>query len=121
MDMREGNSVRVNLHSTPVALGSTSTGEGGRFSITVKIPPSTKLGRHFVVALAPNLKGGAVAFVYPVNVVAPEPVFNDAAVPQSTSSGGSSSPWFVIELILGTAMIAGLVVFRMRRGVTARL
>lgn len=120
MDMREGNSVQVMLHSTPVPLGSTSTTKGGRFTLTAKIPPSTKLGRHFVVALAPNLKQGQVAFVFPINVVAAEPVFNDAAVPQASTSDRSSTPWLLIEFVLGTAMIGGLVAYRVRRNALLR-
>ena len=120
MDMREGNTIEVDLHSTAVRLGSTTTDKQGRFTVRVKIPSNTKLGRHFVVASTSNLKQGTIAFVYPLNVVSAEPVFN-GAVTQPTSTRGSSTPWLLIEFVLGTAMIAGLVVFRVRRSAAARI
>jgi hypothetical protein len=118
MDVRSGNEVDVKLHSTPVPLGSALTDAQGKFSITVKIPSPTSLGRHYVIALAPNTKQGLIAFVFPVNVVQPEPVFNVPAV--SSTSSKHSGPWLKVEVFLGLLTLAALVAFRVRRGVTAR-
>lgn len=113
IDPRVGNTVEVSLHSMRVPLGTTTTEANGRFSITVRIPQSTKLGRHFVVALAPNTKGGSAAFVFPVEVTEPQPVFN-GAVPQAARSPRSGPPWLIIEVILGLALVGGLIAARTR-------
>jgi hypothetical protein len=118
MDMRGGNTIEISLHSNAVRLASTLTDAKGRFSVTVKIPASTALGRHFIVALAPNTKQALAAFVFPVSVASAEPVFAGPVTPASPAR--HSSPWFMIELVLGTALIGGLVLVRVRRGVTAR-
>jgi hypothetical protein len=118
MDMRAGNGVDISLHSARVPLATATTDDSGVFTSTVKIPSDTKLGRHFVIALSINTKNGKIAYVFPVNVAAPEPVFNAPAAP--TSSQRSSAWPLVLELVAGTAMVAGLVVFRVRRSSSAR-
>jgi len=118
MDFRAGDSVDISLHSTRVPLASATTDSSGVFTSTVKLPDDTKLGRHFIVALSLNTKQGKIAFVFPINVVTPEPVFNaPAAAPAATHH---SSRWLFVELVLGTAMIGGLVLFRVRRAAAAR-
>jgi len=118
MDFRGGDGVDISLHSARVPLGSATTDSNGVFTSSVKIPDNTKLGRHFIVALSLNTKQGKIAFVFPINVVTPEPVFNaPAAAPTATHH---SSRWLFIELVLGTATIGGLVLFRVRRAAAAR-
>jgi hypothetical protein len=118
MDVRQGNTVEIGLHSTGAALGEAMTDADGRFTSTVRIPTSTSLGDHFIVALAPNTKNGLVAFVFPVKVTAGDPVFNVPAA--QTAAPRRSGPWVMIELTLGAALLAGILVVRVRRGVTVR-
>ena len=119
MDTSAGNTIELSLHSNGVPLGEAMTDAQGRFTATVRIPASTPLGRHFIVALAPNTKQGIVAFVFPVNVVTGEPVFDVPAAAQPTTTR-HSGPWVTLEVILGTALLAALLVVRVRRGVTVR-
>jgi LPXTG-motif cell wall-anchored protein len=53
---KPGSSVRIELHSTPVILGTALADSRGAFSVTVTIPTETQPGRHTVVAygVAPN-------------------------------------------------------------------
>ncbi|MFB7844928.1 ExeM/NucH family extracellular endonuclease [Microbacterium sp. NPDC056052] len=47
-------SVALELHSTPVSLGSVTTNGDGAFSTTVTIPAGTAPGEHHVVAILPD-------------------------------------------------------------------
>lgn len=110
-----GDTVEVSLHSTKVPLGTTVTESGGRFSATVRIPPSTQVGRHFIIALAPNTRQGRTAFVYPVTVatrqVAPPVVQNV----EPTAGEPSRFPWLLVEAIVGSVLIVALFIARVRR------
>ena len=117
MDFRAGSTVDISLHSDRVPLTTATTDGSGVFTSSVKIPNDTKLGQHFIVALSLNTKQGKIAFVFPVKVVTPEPVFNAPAAPTATHH---SNRWLYVELALGTAMVGGLVLFRVRRAASAR-
>ena len=108
-----GGKVDVVLHSPAVALPSTTTSDGGRFSASVTIPASTTVGRHFIVALVPNTKHGRTAFVFPLTVTAK----SDAAAVVDTQPRGTSKPfpWVLVEVILGTLAVVALLVVRVRR------
>jgi len=112
MDFREGATVDISMHSARVPLTTATTDSSGVFTSSVKIPDNASLGNHFIVALTLNTKGGKIAFVFPIKVVTPEPVFNAPAAPTATHHSNRS---LYIELLAGTALIAGLVVFRVRR------
>jgi hypothetical protein len=112
MDFRPGATVDVSMHSERVPLTTATTDDAGVFTSSVKIPDDTKLGNHFVVALTLNTKGGKIAFVFPIKVVTPEPVFNAPAAPAATHHSNRA---MYIELIVGTALIGGLILFRVRR------
>jgi hypothetical protein len=110
-----GDGVDVSMHSDAVPLGSTVTDAGGAFTANVRIPHDASGGHHFVVALAPNTKGGRVAFVYPVDVEAAA-----AAAPAADNSAQSTPaskhfPWLALEAILGTLSVVALFVYRVRR------
>jgi hypothetical protein len=109
-----GDTVDVSLHSDPVSLGSAVTDSGGAFSSTVRIPHSTDLGRHFIIALVPNTKNGKTAFVFPVSVEAREQAAAAADSTQPTS-GSKRFPWVLVELLVGTASVIALFVVRVRR------
>ena len=111
-----GDTVEITMHSDPATLGSTVTEAGGRFSATVRIPPSTEVGRHFIVALVPNTHQGRAAFIYPVTVTARD----EAAAPISenvtpTSGESKKFPWLLLEFLLGSALVIALFVVRVRR------
>jgi hypothetical protein len=116
MDFRQGATVDISLHSARVPLTTATTDDTGVFTSNVKIPDDTKLGKHFIVALTLNTKDGKIAFVFPIKVVTPEPVFNAPTAPTATHH---SNRWLYLELILGTAMVGGLVLFRVRRAATS--
>ncbi|MDR1441720.1 MAG: cutinase family protein [Bifidobacteriaceae bacterium] len=59
-----GEAVDVELHSTPVALGSTVVGAGGGFSLAVSIPSDATLGQHLVA-----VRSGAVTVTAGLEVV----------------------------------------------------
>ena len=117
MDFRAGATVDISLHSARVPLTTATTDDTGVFTANVKIPDDTKLGNHFIVALSLNTKQGKIAFVFPIKVVTPEPVFNAPAAPVSTHH---SNRWLYVELALGTAMVVGLALFRVRKAAAAR-
>ncbi|MEY2444328.1 MAG: hypothetical protein QOE00_908, partial [Ilumatobacteraceae bacterium] len=43
--------VRVELHSTPVLLGTATTDAGGAFHVSVRMPPEVPAGTHHIVAI----------------------------------------------------------------------
>jgi hypothetical protein len=111
------NRVDLTLHSTAVPLSTATTDTKGVFSATVRIPASTTTGRHFIVALAPNRKGGMAAFVFPLNVSAAPPVFNGAA---TTPAATHHTPWLAVEAIIGSIFVIALFVARLRRASASR-
>jgi hypothetical protein len=108
------NRVDITLHSVAVPLTTATTDTKGVFSATVRIPSSTADGRHFIVALAPNRKGGMAAFVFPLTVEsrATGPVFNGVA---TKPTSGSHTPWLAVEAVIGSILVIGLMVLRVRR------
>lgn len=49
-----GTELRLELHSTPVALGTATASAAGEFSTTVRIPASVSAGAHTLVVIAPD-------------------------------------------------------------------
>jgi hypothetical protein len=108
------NRVAIALHSAAVPLTTATTDTKGVFSATVRIPASTTAGRHFIVALAPNKKGGMAAFVFPLTVEARAagPVFNGVA---TKPASGGHTPWLALEAVIGSLLVIALMVVRVRR------
>ncbi|WP_050721680.1 endonuclease/exonuclease/phosphatase family protein [Microbacterium sp. GCS4] len=49
-----GTALRIELHSTPVALGSVTTSAAGEFATTVTIPAAIPAGAHTLVVILPD-------------------------------------------------------------------
>jgi hypothetical protein len=111
-----GDGVDISMHSDAVPLGSTVTDAGGAFTANVRIPHDATAGRHFIVALAPNIKLGRVAFIFPVSVETSAAAAAAAAVvPSDQTRTGSRFPWLLVELIVGSVSVVALFVYRVRR------
>jgi len=115
-----GDGVDISMHSDAVPLGSTVTDAGGAFTANVRIPHDTTPGQHFIVALAPNTKHGRVAFIFPVSV---ETAAADAAAaadePTDPTRTASHFPWVLLEILVGSASVIALFVYRVRRATEA--
>jgi LPXTG-motif cell wall-anchored protein len=62
------SSVRIELHSTPVLLGTFMADGAGTVSATVTIPMDTEPGRHTVVAYGVDPAGKAASVSVTINV-----------------------------------------------------
>jgi len=110
-----GDGVDISMHSTAVPLGSTVTDAGGAFTANVQVPHDTSTGRHFIIALAPNVKGGRAAFVFPVSIEAVAAAAPAADTPSEPAQTGKRFPWVLFELIVGSVSVVALFVYRVRR------
>ncbi len=115
---RGGDGVDISMHSDAVPLGSTVTDAGGAFTANIRIPHDTTTGRHFIVALAPNIGHGRVAFIFPVSVEAAAAA-PAAAGPSEPTQTASHFPWLLLELIVGSVSVVALFVYRVRRATEA--
>lgn len=91
-----GEQVRVELHSTPVVLGSATVDAAGNLSLTVTIPTTTTVGSHSIVVIgeASGLEGRASITI--------------SMVPPLPKTGGVAASLLVIGLLgaaAGTALL----------------
>jgi hypothetical protein len=126
-DAPAGATIDVELHSTPVLLGTTTADEAGAFALTATIPLDTQPGEHHIVVIATPADGSApVELDQPVTVVVDPTVVDEsteatAAAPRPVSqrqqpggmsalSGGFVSPAEILSnpLALVTAGSLGL-------------
>jgi LPXTG-motif cell wall-anchored protein len=102
-----GEQVRIELHSTPVLLGTVTAGADGTANSTVTIPVGTDAGQHTITVV--GVTCGIQASI-PITVVAPaadEPVASLAAFDpagRSLSYTGANTGWAVS---LGAALLVG--------------
>lgn len=117
-----GEQVRIELHSTPVLLGTVTAGSDGTADSTVTIPAGTEAGQHTITVV--GVTCGIQASI-PITVVAAAvgaPVASLAAFdPQgrSLSYTGAKTGWVVS---LGAALLVGgsaLVLLGRRRQLRA--
>lgn len=99
----ENEKVALELHSTPVSLGSATAAADGSFTATVTIPAGTAAGQHHVVAI---LSDGAQISVE-ITVVA-------AASGGGLALTGADSGSFLLLALVLLALGLGLVVARRR-------
>lgn len=82
--------ISIEIHSTPVHVGTVSAGATGHASAVIVVPSSLAPGAHTIVAT--GLTSGFVAqFALAVGLPA---------------TGDLSAPWFLIALLLGSAGLA---------------
>ncbi len=95
-------SVRIELHSTPVILGTFRTSPDGSLHATVRVPGSTPLGMHriFVFGRASNNQSTSISA--PIEVVAPP------AVGRSDGTG-TRLPRTGTEILLVAGLGIGLI------------
>lgn len=101
----ENQAIALELHSTPVSLGSVTTNGDGAFSATVTIPADTTPGEHHVVAILAD--GSQITAAITV-----------AAAGSGTGSGlaltGADSGSFILLAVVLLALGLGLIVARRR-------
>src|SRR5690242_19579369 len=78
-----GTSVDLELHSTPVSLGSATVGDDGTFSKSITIPAGFESGAHTIQVTGTNSDGDAASASVPITVT--------AAAATTTVAGGSGS------------------------------
>ena len=98
-DLPAGATVTVELHSTPIVLGTGTVGADGRFRGTFAIPASAELGAHTVVL---TVSGAGLA------TASRSAAVTVAAVPSALAVSGADmeSAAFALLLLLGGAALA---------------
>jgi subtilisin-like proprotein convertase family protein len=102
---KPGSTVRVELHSTPVLLGTAIADGAGRFSFVAPLPIA-QTGNHEVVVLGVSATDESVRIAKPVAIA-------DAA-PVSELAFTGANPWTLTITGL-MAIVAGLATLRARR------
>lgn len=113
-----GEQIRIELHSTPVVLGTVIAGADGSFSTVVRIPAGTTPGAHTIWAIGSSGRTSPT----PITVVAPAPAPAPAPSPgpapasagsstSSLSATGAESPYGsaalgMLMLLAGAALVA---------------
>jgi len=96
--------VFAELHSTPIALGSTQTSADGSYSFTVTIPTSAPAGSHSLVLFLSG-DGTTITATTSVAVSVAAPVVTPAATPGGTLAITGADPagalWLAIIALLG--------------------
>lgn len=97
--------VRIEMHSTPILLGTVMTDANGSFSTTVRLPDSVPSGSHTIIAIGQDPAGDEVR--------AQEPIFVDwaGAIGASVTNSGYTpiSPVRVLDTRESTKLTAGQV------------
>ena len=101
-----GTTVNVELHSTPVSVGTFVARVDGTFSGTFTVPADTAIGSHEVVAVGTQLTGTTVTARAPLTVVK-----------ALAKTGTDVRQWTLLGLL---ALGVGLVVFGRSRILSAR-
>jgi len=104
--------VDLELHSTPVSLGSATVGDDGTFSKSVTIPAGFESGAHTIQVSGTNSDGDATSASVSITVT--------AAVTTTTVARGSGSLPFTGSsllplLVVGVSAIAAGLALRRRR------
>jgi hypothetical protein len=102
--------IDVELHSTPILLGSTTADALGAFSLTTTIPMDAEPGAHNIVVIATPTDGSApIELQQPVTVIV-DPVAEDAEEEPADASGLAPSAGAAREQPgAPSALSAGLV------------
>jgi 5'-nucleotidase len=108
------STVDLSLHSTPVALGTATTGDDGSFSKTVTIPADTTLGVHTIEITGTDANQQPATHSVEVDVVSAEGTTVTTVHTSGTGgtlpfTGGSTLPLLFIAVSLlggGVAMAA---------------
>ncbi|MBS1674619.1 MAG: hypothetical protein JSS74_11725, partial [Actinobacteria bacterium] len=103
--LEENEKVALELHSTPVSLGSATSDADGAFSATVTIPANTTPGEHHVVAILAD--GSQITAA--LTVVAAGSVAGGGLALTGADSGS-----FLLLAVVLLALGLGLVVARRR-------
>lgn len=103
----EGTQVRVELHSTPVLLGSTTVGASGGFAIEVSAPATVTPGQHHLVVTYTLPDGTVHVSRTAVTAVAPDAIVTDAgpAATLPVMGGGASAGGALAALLLGLGLL----------------
>lgn len=102
-----GEQVRIELHSEPVELTTTTAGADGTFSTTVVIPADAEFRVHEIVAIGVEsaLEASAPIEVYDPSVApTPAPTAGADAVGALPATGGALP---IAVLVLGLALVVG--------------
>ncbi|MFF7291197.1 endonuclease/exonuclease/phosphatase family protein [Microbacterium sp. NPDC008134] len=102
-----GAELRLELRSTPVALGSVTASAAGEFSTTVTIPASVAAGAHTLVVILPD--GSEVTAAVTVTAAPGAGAGADAGGDALAQTGGElllPAVWAaVVALLLGAALV----------------
>ncbi|WP_127791969.1 Ig-like domain-containing protein [Agromyces sp. LHK192] len=119
----DGEEVELELHSTPVALGTVTAGADGSIAFTATIPTTTPTGSHHVVAV---LADGSTIEV-PIEVsAAPVATAGSATASTGNAAAGLASTGFdgltASVIALATMLLGGaaIAVTMLRRRAAAR-
>ncbi|WP_417510370.1 carboxypeptidase regulatory-like domain-containing protein [Microbacterium sp.] len=106
-----GETVRLELHSTPVVLGTVKVAPNGTFTAQVRIPAGTAPGAHTIYA-----------FGLTSNTVTATPITVVAASPSPSSSGtgglavtGGDVPWNQLGGAALLLLVGGVLLYRRQR------
>lgn len=108
-------SVRIELHSDPVVLGTVRTDAAGALRFSATIPAGTATGAHEIVAIA-----GAASASTAITVTAASgtttPSTGSATTDGSLASTGGDTAWLVpVAIVAGVLLAAGAVLLILRR------
>jgi hypothetical protein len=110
------STVDLTLHSTPVALGTATTGDDGSFSKTVTIPADTPVGTHTIEITGTDASQQPATHSVEIDVVAATGSTVTTTAPGGTTplpfTGGSTLPLLFVAL----ALLGGGVAMAARRG-----
>jgi hypothetical protein len=100
--------VFIELHSAPIALGSTTVTEAGTFSVTVTIPKNAPLGKHTLYA-GLGMGGGLVAdseLAITITAAATAGSGDSLAITGIDPNSLSLALWFALgAAVLGTTLL----------------
>jgi hypothetical protein len=107
------STVDLTLHSTPVSLGTATTGNDGSFSKTVTIPADTSVGEHTIEITGTDANQQPATHTVEIDVVTAEGTTVTTVGTGGTGTlpftGGSTLPLLFVALSLlggGIAMAA---------------
>ncbi|HTO02006.1 MAG TPA: ubiquitin family protein [Microthrixaceae bacterium] len=105
--------VQLSLHSDPIELGWAEVGPDSQFSFVARIPESTPLGSHHLVAVGLSSAGVSTTSSVKLDVTAALPTTTTGARPSPTTELAFTGPADPITAAIGAlAIIVGVVVKR---------
>ncbi|WP_243229304.1 hypothetical protein [Microbacterium sp. CIAB417] len=119
-NFQPGETVRLELHSTPMPLGQLTADAAGRIAGSVTIPTNVPAGAHHVVAIGASsaFEASVALTVIPLQGgAAPNGESGDAEAGAALAATGAAAPTILVAVALGLLVLGG---FLTRRSVFSR-